>query len=69
MLNLEQKRNRMVFMTISTIISIALTAILIQGINAVGVLLAAAIVNIFVYYALPNKYSEAYSKQYLNRRH
>jgi O-antigen/teichoic acid export membrane protein len=68
MLNLEQKRNRLMFMTMSTIISIALTAILIQGINAVGVLLAAAIVNIFVYYALPNKYSESYSKQYLNRR-
>ncbi len=68
MLNLEQRRNRMVFMTMSTIISIALTTMLIQGINAVGVLLAAAIVNIFVYYALPNKYSEAYSKQYLNRR-
>ena len=68
MLNLEQRRNRLVFMTMSTIISIALTAMLIQGINAVGVLLAAAIVNIFVYYALPTKYSEAYSKQYLNRR-
>jgi O-antigen/teichoic acid export membrane protein len=65
---MEQTRNRLMLMTISTIISVALTAILIQGINAVGVLLAAAIVNIFVYYALPNKYSEAYSKRYLNRR-
>ena len=68
MLNLEQKRNRLVFMTVSMIVSIALTAILFQGINAVGVLLAAAIVNSFVYYALPDRYSEAYAKRYLDRR-
>ena len=68
MLNLEQKRNRLVFMTLSKISNFALTAILMQGINAVGVLLAAAIVNIFVYYELPNKCSEASSKQYSNRR-
>ena len=68
MLNLEQKRNRLVFMVMSMIISIALTAVMFQGINAVGILLAAGIINIFVYYALPGRYSEAYSKRYLNRR-
>ncbi|MGB5275552.1 MAG: hypothetical protein WBO73_03865 [Gammaproteobacteria bacterium] len=66
MLYLEQKRNRILLMAISTLMSVALTAVLVQGINAVGVLLAATIINIFVYYALPDRYSKAYMKKYSN---
>jgi len=67
MLYLEEKRNRVVFMTISTITSVAFSALLIQGINAVGVLMAAAIINIFVYYALPDRHSKAHIKKYQKR--
>jgi len=67
MLYLEQKRNRILLMVISTITSVALSVVLIQGINAVGILMATAIVNIFVYYALPDRYSNAYLKKYMNR--
>lgn len=66
MLYLEQQRNRMMFMAISTLTSIALSAVVIQGINAVGVLLATAIINIFVYYSMPGRYSKAYMDKYLS---
>jgi hypothetical protein len=53
-------------MAISTIASVAASAVLIQGINAVGILMATAIINIFVYYALPDRYSNAYLRKYMN---
>jgi hypothetical protein len=53
-------------MAISTIASVAVSAMLIQGINAVGSLMATAIINIFVYYALPDRYSNAYLRKYMN---
>jgi len=67
MFYLEQKRNRVMFMIISSIASIAVSAVLIQGINAVGILMVTAIINIFVYYALPDGYSKAYMKKFQNR--
>ena len=67
MLYMEQKRNRIFLMAISTIASVALSAVLIQGINAVGILMATAIINIFVYYALPDRYGHAYQKKQMDR--
>ena len=67
MLYLEQKRNRILLMAISTSASVAVSAMLIQGINAVGILMATAIINIFVYYALPDRYSNANLRKYMNR--
>lgn len=67
MLYLEHKRNRIILMTVSIIVVAALSALLIEGINAVGVLMATSIINIFVYYALPGRYSREYMDQYLNR--
>jgi hypothetical protein len=54
-------------MAISTIASVALSVVLIHGINAVGILMATVIINIFVYYALPDRYSNTYLKKYMNR--
>jgi len=67
MLYLEQKRNRVMFMTVSTIATVTFIITTAQGINAVGVLLAAAVINIIVYYALPDRYSKAYMRKNLNR--
>ena len=69
MLYLEHRRNRIVVMSISTIACALLSVMLIQGINAVGVLMATALVNIFVYYSLPGSYSKAYLDKYVNRYH
>ena len=61
MLHLEQTRSRFIFMAASTIATATLMAT-VQGINAVGVLLATAVINIPVYYALPDRYSKAHKK-------
>jgi hypothetical protein len=53
-------------MAASTIATATLMAT-VQGINAVGVLLATAAINIPVYYALPDSYSKAYKKKLQNR--
>ncbi len=66
MLYLERTRSRIIFMTASTIATVALMTT-IQGINAVGVILAAAVINIPLYYALPDRYSKAYTQKYPNR--
>ncbi len=67
MLYLEQKFNRIIFMSISTIASVALLAVLIEGINAVGVFMGAAIINFLVYYSLPDKFSKHYMEKQPNR--
>jgi hypothetical protein len=54
-------------MAITTIASAAFLAVAIQGINAVGVMLGAAIINIFVYYSLPDKFSKEFVKKYQHR--
>jgi hypothetical protein len=66
MLYLEQTRSRFIFITASTIATAALMAT-VQGINAVGVLLASAIINIPVYYALPDSFSKACKQKFQNR--
>jgi hypothetical protein len=63
MLYLEQTRNRAMFMAASTIATVTFLIVTIQGINAVGVLLATAVINILVYYALPDSYSKAYRRK------
>ncbi len=65
MLYLEQKRSRFIFMTASTIATATLMAT-VHGINAVGVLLATAVINIPVYYALPDRYSKSYRQKIQN---
>ena len=67
MLYLDQARNRTLFMSGSIIATIALVALLVPGINAVGVIMAAAILNIMVYYALPDSYSPAYMQKRMLR--
>ena len=66
MLYLEQRRNRVILMVISSVTSATVAALLIQGINAVGVLMATLIINVLVYYALPGRYSKAYMEKYLD---
>ena len=66
MLHLEQTRSRFIFMAASTIATAILMAT-VPGINAVGVLLATAVINIPVYYALPDNYRKA-GKQKLQSR-
>jgi len=66
-LYLDQARNRKLFMSGSIIATIALVALLVPGINAVGVIMAAAILNIFVYYAMPDSYSPAYMEKRMLR--
>jgi hypothetical protein len=66
MLHLEQTRNRLIFMTVSTIATATLM-VTVPGINAVGVLLATAIVNIPVYYVLPDRYSKTRRQKLQNR--
>ena len=67
MLYLDQTRNRLMFISTTTIVTVILFASLVPGINAVGVLLAAAVINILVYYSLPDSYSPAYRKQHSHR--
>ena len=67
MLYLEQTRNRAMFMAASTIATVTFLIATIQGINAVGVLLATAVINILVYYALPDRYSKAYRRKQTSR--
>jgi len=66
MLYLEHTRSRFIFMTASMIATAALMAT-VQGINAVGILLATAVINIPVYYALPDSYSKAYRQKLQHR--
>ena len=66
MLYLDQKFNRVALMTITTIATAALMIVAVRGINAVGVLLAVGLVNICVYYAMPDQYSKSYAEKYLN---
>lgn len=54
-------------MTGSIIASAALAVALVPGINAVGVILAVAMLNIPVYYAMPDRYSKAYIEKYARR--
>ena len=66
MLYLEHTRSRFMFMTASSIVTAVFFIAMIPGINAVGVLLATAVINIFVYYTLPDRYSEAYLQKHSN---
>jgi len=54
-------------MTASTIATATFFMAMVPGINAVGVLLATAVINILVYYALPDRYSKAYMQKHPNR--
>lgn len=67
MLYLERTRSRVMFMTASTIATATFFVAMIQGINAVGVLMATAVINILVYYALPDGYSKSYMQRHPNR--
>lgn len=67
MLYLDQPRNRAMFMAVSVIATVALTAFMVPGINAVGIFMTAAIVNILVYYALPDRFSKAYMEKFSYR--
>ena len=58
MLYLDQPRNRCLFMTVSIIATIGLIAVLIPGINLVGIMMAGATINILVYYLLPDRFSK-----------
>ena len=66
MLHLEQTRSRFLLITASTIATATLMA-MVQGINAVGILLATAVINIPVYYALPENYRKAGKQKLQNR--
>ena len=66
MLHLEQTRSRFIFMAASTIATAILMAT-VPGINAVGVLLATAVINIPVYYVLPDRYSKTCKQKLQNR--
>ena len=67
MLYLDQTRNRKLFMAGSIIATVVLVAVLVPGINAVGVIMAAAIMNILVYYAMPDSYSPAFMAEHRRR--
>lgn len=67
MLHLDKRFNRIVLLTLTTIVTAALLMMALRGINAVGILLAVGLVNIAVYYAMPDTYSKAYAEKYLNR--
>ena len=66
MLHLEQTRSRFLLITASTIATATLMAT-VQGINAVGILLATAVINIPVYYVLPDNYRKAGKQKLQNR--
>ena len=67
MLYLDQTRNRKLFMSGSIMASVVLVAVLVPCINAVGVIIAAATMNILVYYALPDSYSPAFMAKHTRR--
>lgn len=67
MLYLDQPRNRAMFMAVSVIATVTLIATMVPGINAVGIFMAAATVNILVYYALPDRFSKDYMEKYSYR--
>ena len=67
MLYLEHKLNRILLMINSTVASAALLAVSIEGINAVGVIMGAAIINFLVYYSLPDTFSKQYMEKQPNR--
>ena len=67
MLYLDQKRNRRLFMVVSIITTALLMAVMVPGINVVGIMLAAATINIILYYLLPDRYSTAYLKRHTCR--
>ncbi len=69
MLYLDQTRNRKMFMAVSILATVALVAVIFPGINAVGILMAAATFNILVYYALPDRYSRTYMAKDHRRFH
>lgn len=52
------------FITASTIATATFVMATIQGINAVGVILVTAVINILVYYALPDRYSKSYMQKH-----
>jgi uncharacterized PurR-regulated membrane protein YhhQ (DUF165 family) len=67
MLYLDKKLNRLALLIITSIVTAALLMMALRGINAVGILLAVGLVNIAVYYAMPDTYSKAYAEKYLKR--
>jgi len=67
MLYLDQSRNRSMFMAVSVIATATLTAVMVPGINAVGIFMTAATINILVYYALPDRFSKDYMEKYSYR--
>jgi hypothetical protein len=69
MLYLDQKFNRASVIAATTVATAALLVATVPGINAVGVLLAVGLVNIGVYYAMPDKYSKTYAEKHLKRYH
>ena len=56
---LEQARYRFMILAATTIATVTLLIETVHGINAVGVIFAAAIINILVYYALPDSHVNA----------
>ena len=60
MLYLDQTRNRRLFMAVTITTTALLMAVVAPGINVVGIMLAAATINIIIYYAMPDRYSKAY---------
>jgi hypothetical protein len=66
MLYLDQKINRVALMAATTIATVALLIVTVPGLNAVGIFFAVGLLNIFVYYALPDRYSNAYMEKQLN---
>ena len=67
MLYLDQTRNRRLFMVVSIISTALLMAVFVPGINVVGIMFAAATINIILYYSMPDRYSNAYLKQHSYR--
>jgi hypothetical protein len=69
MLYLDQKLNRTALLAVTSIATTVLLVAAAPGINAVGVLIAVGLVNIGVYYAMPDRYSKTYARKYLHRYH
>ncbi|UCB55810.1 MAG: hypothetical protein JSW45_04590 [Thiotrichales bacterium] len=67
MLYLDQPRNRRLFMAVSIISTVGLIAILVPGMNMVGIMMATATINIIAYYLLPDHYSRAYLERHPSR--
>ncbi len=67
MLYLDQTRNRRLFMAVSIITTALLIAVMVPGINVVGIMFAAATINIILYYSMPDRHSKAYLKRHACR--